>query len=104
MRRQGLGAEGIVVPADERKEIRDPALDVCLPHTDLHALVEELHHRQWIELASVYANNRKRAAPADALDRCTKGGQTIDPGALRKSGSDAVREARRRLLHQFRNG
>src|SRR4051794_14501244 len=103
MRRQILGTEGIVVPDDERKEIRDPALDVCLAHTDLHALVEELHHRQRIELASVYADDRKRSAPADAMDRRTEGGQTIDPGALRESGPDAVREARCRLLHQFRN-
>src|SRR3954466_5764757 len=52
MRRELLHAERVLV-AQQRHDLRHPALHVRLAHPQLDLLVEQRKHRQWVRLAAV---------------------------------------------------
>lgn len=68
VRDQVLGAQRVVVACHQRHEVIDPAFDVRLAHSELDALVEQLHHRQGVHGTAVDADDRQGAAPADGVD------------------------------------
>ena len=59
-----------------------PTLDVRLPHAQLDAAVEHVHHRHRIGDTPVNAAHRHGAAASHALDRRMQRIKTIDAGLL----------------------
>jgi multicomponent Na+:H+ antiporter subunit D len=72
-------AERVGVVFQVRHDLADPAPHVALPHADLDALVEHLHHRQRVDGAAVHPADRERPAPAHRRDRVQQGLEPVHP-------------------------
>ena len=72
-----------------------------LAHPQLQALVEDLHHRQRVELAAVDAGDRDGAAAADAVDAGEQRRQPVDRRFFGDLGGERVGQQAGRLLGQL---
>src|SRR4051812_37395147 len=74
-----FGPERVGLVAEQRHDLVDPFLHVRLAHPQLHALVEELHHRDRVDDATVDAADRDGAAAADRVEALVERRHPVDP-------------------------
>src|SRR4029453_544393 len=81
VRHEVVETEDVVIPLKEGQDLGDPALDVRLSHADLHALVEQVEHRQRVGGAAIHPDDRQRSAPAHGIDGGPQGRHPVNAGA-----------------------
>jgi hypothetical protein len=87
--REVLGPEGIVL-AEQRHDLVHPAPHMCLPRTDLKALIEDLHQRHRVDCAAVDAAHRHGATSAHRVDAGEQGAEAVDARSLDQRSGERV--------------
>ena len=96
-----LGAKRVGIVGHERKQIIRPRSDVCLTHSELDLLVEEIHHRHRSRGPAVDADQRHRPAAANGVDGRVEYRRTVGPDLFGQRRSDPVRKLSDHGLHGF---